>query len=368
EWGRGIQAWDLLIKPFIQYVAQWEDNVFYDRKNKRADFINRLSSGVTAELPINGGQHLLSGGFVDDAEWYSRFGDQNHNDYAFNGALDLNFVPFSLNVEDLQRHTTDRADTEFTSLVVRDENTARALLEIPFAAFFIETEALNFNAAYRLPENRIFNHNDFTVFPRLGFDVAPSTQFLVEYGYENLDYPKQTERNGDANQAMLGLRGMLNERMVYQAWGGAQWRIYDDPIRPDYNGMVFRAALQYDLTDKSNIVLKFNRDPQESTFDDQSFYIRNKASILWRQQVAERIFALLDGSLSYNEYSRITTMDNETKTRRDYVWESAAGFEYTMPNDLVKVFGEYRYRARVCTFNTLGYGDNQLNVGVKTVF
>lgn len=368
EWGKGLQIWQILLKPFVQYIAQWENNIFYDHVDTKDDLIHRLSAGVKGELPLNGGQHLLSGGFTDDSEWFDRFSGQDHNDYTFNGALDLNFVPFSLNVEDTHRRTVDRADTEFTTRVSREENTAHGLLEIPFAAFFLETEALNFNTVYRAPEDKEFDHNDFTIYQRAGLDISPKTQLLVEYGYENLDYAKDPERNGNANQVMLGLRGNWTDRITYQAWGGAQWRIYDDGLRPDFDGFVARSALQYDITDKSNVILKFNRDPQESTFDNQSFYVRNKGSLAWKQQIAERVFLNADGALSYNEYSRITLLGPQETTRRDYVWESGVGFEYLMPNDVVSIFGGYRYIARDSNFSGFSYGDNVLNVGVKASF
>jgi hypothetical protein len=368
EWGRGLQLGKVLLKPFIQYLGQLEDNIFYDPSNEKSDYISRLSAGTTAELPLNGGQHLLTGKFAEELEWFAKNDDQDHNDYSYGGGLDLNFVPFSLNVEDTELHTVDRADTEFTSRVTRDENLAHGLLEIPLARFFLETEALNFNTDYRAPENKVFNHNEFTIFQRVGLDIAPTTQFLGEYSYENLDYSKNGERNGDANQVMLGFRGNLTERIVYQVWGGYQARIYDNNARPDFYGFVTRDALQYDLTDKSSVTLVFNRDAQESTFDNQSFYVRNKGSIAWKQQLAERLLLHTDGALSYNEYSRITVQGTQQQTRRDYVWETGIGLEYLMPNDVVSFFGEYRHRSRSANLDGLDYGDNILNAGVKAAF
>lgn len=368
QWGRGLELGKVLLKPFIQYLGQLEDNIFYSQSAKKSDYISRLSTGATAELPLNGGQHLLTGNFTEDLEWFAKNDDQDHNDYSYGGGLDLSFVPFSLNVEDTQRHTVDRADTEFTGRVTRDENVAHGLLEIPFARFFLETEGLNFNTSYRAPENKIFNHNEFTIFQRIGMDIAPTTQFLAEYSYENLDYPKSGERNGDANQVMLGFRGNLTERIVYQGWGGYQARIYDNKVRPDFYGFVTRDSIQYAITDVSNVTVKFNRDAQESTFDNQSFYVRNKGSLAWRQQLAERLFLKTDGALSYNEYSRITVLGGQATTRRDYVWEAGVGFDYLMSNDVISLFGEYRHRSRSTNLDTFDYGDNMLSAGVKAAF
>src|SRR3989338_2623372 len=217
EYGRGIQVWEMHIIPTVDYSYNWDNNIFLEESGRRSDMFHRLSAGLTGELPLGGGQHVLSSSYLADAEWFQSHSDQDHFDQTFGLGAELNFVPFTLAVDDSYRKTVDRADTEFTTRVTRDENVARGLLEIPFASFFLETEVYDLDVDYRLPEDSVFDHHDFTVFQRVGFDVAPSTQLLAEYGYENLDYPKFGERNGDANQAVLGLRGNWTERITYQA-------------------------------------------------------------------------------------------------------------------------------------------------------
>lgn len=368
EWGKGFQVGSLILRPYVEYAGRYEDNIFFSEDDTKDDYINRLNAGVGAELPINGGQHLFTGTYREELEWFTDYSDQDHRDYTLGGALDLNFVPFSLNLEDQHQNTVDRADTEFTTRVSRQENTAHALLEIPFAQFFLETEALNFNTDYRAPENDPFDHNEFTIFQRVGLDLSPRTQVLGEYGYVNIDYDNFGDRNGDANQVMLGVRGMWGERITYQTWNGTQFRIYDNDTRPDYNGFVSRSALQYDLTETSNVVLKFVRDPQESTFDNQSFYIRNKTALDWTQQLAERIYLKTGGSASYNEYSRITVLRGQDTTRRDTVWEASVGLEYLMPNDVVSLFGGYRFRSRDSNLAGFDFDDNSIDFGARAAF
>lgn len=369
EWqGKGLEVGAFVLRPFIQYKGVYEDNIFYSDTDTKDDYISQLAAGVDAELPLAGGQHLLTGTFREDIEWFAQNDSQDHNDYTLGAGLDLNFVPFSLNLEDTHSSTVDRADTEFTSRVAREVNLARGLLEIPFASFFLETEVMNQNFDYRAPENQAFNHNDFVIYQRLGLDVAPSTQFLLEYGYENIDYSNLEERNGDGNQMMAGLRGVLSERITYQAWGGAQWRVYDSDIRPDFNGFVSRVAVQYDINETSNIVVRFNRDPQESTFDNQSFYVRNKLGLIWTQQIAERVYLKTDGAYSHNDYSRITVLPNQDTTRRDDVWDAGVGLEYLMPNEIISIFGGYRITSRESNLSGLNYTDNSVSVGAKAAF
>lgn len=368
EYGKGLKIGPALLKPSVQYNSTWDGNIFLEENARKSDYINYFEAGVDAELPLQGGQHLLTAGYEHDFEWFNRFPDQDHNDYHINGALQLNYVPFTLNVDHLFSHTVDRADTEFTNRVGRIENTSHGLLEIPFARFFLESEAFNLLVNYILPENSVFDHDDFMFYQRVGYDVGPQTQLLAEYGHKAIDYYKVTDRDGRAEQVALGLRGNLGARMVYQAWGGAQFRIYDESTRPDFNGFIARGALQYDISDKSSLILKVDRSPQESTFDGQSYYVRDRGELQWRQQVRERLFFTTRGIVNHNAYSRITVRGGDEETRRDWVHEETVGLEYLMPNELVTFFAEYKFRARESNTQPLDYDASSATAGVKARF
>lgn len=371
EYGKGIQLGPAHFKPFIQYDRIWDNNIFRDENGRKEDWINHLNTGVVGELPLGGGQHLLSGGYAADYEWFERFDSQDHGDHTVDAGLNLNFVPFSLGIDENFKRTVDRSGTEFTQRVPRNENAVRGLLEVPFAQFFLETEVYDLDVDYRLPEDEIFNHHDFTIFQRVGFDLSPRTQILGEYGYKNISYGESTvDRDGDANQVALGLRGALTELVTYQIWGGAQFRIYDDSTRPDYHGPIARGAIDYAISPTATIGLKGDRNPQESTFDGQSFYVRNRLELNWKQQVAERLYLKSREIFQYNEYSRENSFirDNEQVTRKDAVWETGVGLEYFMPNELVSFFGEYKYRARESNTGLLDYDDQTVNFGVKATF
>ena len=370
EYGKGLQIGPAHFIPSIGYNYAWTDNVFYDEHGAKSDYINRLHTDLTGELPLGGGQHLVSASYLTNTEWFERFSSQNHTDHILGAAIKLNYVPFSLNIEDHFQRTVDRSGTEFTTRIPREENTAHGLLEIPFASFFLESEAFDLNENYKTSSDDEFDHNDFDFYQRVGIDISGNNQFLVEYGYKNIDYSNQGDRNGDANQFELGLRGNLTERITYQLWGGAQYRIYDQASRPDFNGFIMKSAAQYAISDVSHVALKLDRNPQESTFDDQSFYVRNRGQLEWRQQVAERLFFNSIESLSYNEYSRITVLNQlKQQTRRDYTWQAGAGLEYTLANNLTSVTLDYRYNGRVSNLDGgLGYDAQEVTAGVRTSF
>ncbi len=368
EYGKGLRLGALTVKPFVQYVAEWTDNVFFDEEDEKDDLIHNLGLGAGAEMPLDGGRHLLYGSYAANFQWFDQFSSQDHTDQAYKAGFDLNFVPFSLSAEDTFRITTDRSDTEFTTRVPRNENYFDSLLEIPFARFFLETEGTDLDINYRSPENSVFDHNIFTIYQRVGVDVGTHTQFLAEYAYIGISYDNADGRDGDGHQAMLGLRGQATARISYQVWGGAQWRTYDDDSRPDFNDFVFRGSVQYDISESSYLILKGVRTPQESTFDDQSFYVKNKGELTWRQRITERLYVNSHGSLSYNDYSRKTVRVGVDTTREDYVWDAGVGLEYFMPNDLISFFGDYKVQSRDSNIPGFDYDSQVVSVGVKSLF
>ncbi len=371
EYGQGLQVGAFHLKPFIEYTHEWDNNVFLDESGRRADQINRIETGLNTELPLGGGQHLLTGSYKADLEWFQRFSAQNHNDHTVGASLDLNYVPFTLAIDENFMRTVTRSGTEFTQRVPRDENTARALLEIPFAAFFLESEVFDFNVDYRLPEDNVFDHHDITLYQRVGFDLSPMTQILGEYGYKDIRYPNinaPDDRDGHANQAALGVRGQWRENVTYQLWGGAQFREYELASRPGFDGFIARGALVYSLSEVSAITLSGDRSPQESTFDGQSFYVRNRAQLAWRQQIAERLFFNTNEVFQFNEYSRESVRGGVSKTREDIVWEAGLGLEYKMPNDIVSIFGEYKFRSRDSNTVNLDYDAQSVSAGVRAAF
>jgi len=343
---------------------------FLEENGRQEDWIYLLRPGVTAEMPLGGGQHFfLAGSYVAHIERFARFDSENHTDQEYRLGGDFNFVPFNISLQDTYKKTVDRANTEFTNRVSRNENAFHALLEIPFASFFLESELVDYDLEFSLPENSEFDRHDINLFQRVGVDVAPSTQLLGEYGYTNLDYKGSSfDRDGDANSGLVGLRGFMTERVTYQIWTGFQARIYDEDARPDYNGVVARGALQYDISSDSNITIRGDRRPEESTFDDQSFYVRNRLEVEWKQQIAERFFLTTKEMVQYNEYSRTSLRGGDSGTRRDYVWQAGIGLEYFMPNELISFLLSYNFRSRDSNTANLDYDAQNVNFGVKSLF
>ncbi len=368
EYGRGIYWGPLHVSPSLYYTRQYDNNVFYSDDARQSDWSNIYTGNLTGELPLGGGQHLYTTAYTLNMETFEEFEAQKHKDHTFTNSISLNYVPFSLAMDHNWKKTVDRSGTEFTDRIGRYENTTHGLLEVPFSSFFLETEAINYNEEFRAVSNSAFNHNVFNLYQRVGYDIRPTHQALLEYGHEWIDYRRRPDHDGDADQLMFGLRGSLSALVAYQVWLGMQSRIYDEESRPDFHGLVFRSGLQYDMTSTSRLTLKGDRRPEQSTFDDQSFYVRNRLELGYRKQLRERIFFTTRETLQYNEYSRITVRRGDEKTRRDYVWSTGLALEYTLPNDLITLFSEYSFKGRNSNLSGFDYEDQTVSFGVRSQF
>lgn len=368
HYGRGLYWGPLHVKPGLVYTRQYDNNIFYSENGRVSDWSHIVVPTVSGEVPFGGGQHLYTTNYTLVMEEFDEQEDQNSKNHSFSNSFTLNYVPFTLSLDHNWRKTVDRSGTEFTDRIGRYEHTTHGLLEVPFSAFFLETEAINYNEDYRALSDSAFDHNVFDVYQRIGVDWRPQTQVLLEYGYEDVDYRRVTDRDGHANQFMFGMRGHLSELVLYQGWIGAQFRDYDAASREDFDGLALRGALQYDMTTTSRITLRGDRRPEESTFDNQSFYVRNRIELAWRKQLRDRLFFNTRETFQFNEYQRPTTRQGETKTREDYVWSTGLGLEYTLPNELITFYCEYRFNARDSNLAGLDYDDQVASAGVRASF
>lgn len=362
--GKGFDLGAIHLRPFAEYNAEYDDNVLLTENDEQDDFINRVRAGAGAEVPIDAGRHLLYGSYTLESEFFDEFDSEDHDDHSALVGAQLNFVPFTVAVEDNYRITNNRTNTEFNRRVERDENVFDAQITVPFAAFFVETEVIDNWVDYQESPEDAFDHNEAAVFPRIGFNLGPNTQILGEYGYTDISYDSNDARDGSANEGSVGLRGRFTERTSYQAWVGYQSRVYDLDQNPDFNDIIARGQLDFDISEASTLTLRGGRRAQETTFLNQTYYIDNSGELLWRQQFADRWFFNTREIIHFNEYSNDVGGEN----REDTVWQAGAGLEYVMPNDIVSLLLEYRHRSRDSSEAGLDYDSNVVTAGVRAAF
>src|SRR5208337_3316094 len=108
--GRGWQTHPLgpvLVTPYFEYDGIYRTNVFQSYNDKKADYVNSLDPGVKFQLPIEGGQHSLSLGYLGNGFIYSHFTELSHYDSNVNGDAAFNWSKLSLRFGSAFRAATE---------------------------------------------------------------------------------------------------------------------------------------------------------------------------------------------------------------------------------------------------------------------
>jgi len=358
HYGKGLNLGILHVEPSLGYTGEWDSNIFLEEKNTDGDYINRLTGGLDAYLPMLDGKYLLFAGVQSRSEWFVDHSNESHTDWSYQAGGEINFNAFQIKVDDVFKDTTDRSDSELTQRVKRYENILKGLVTVPFGRFFSETEVNDHIIHFREAGFDQFNLNAFSIYPRLGFDVGPRTQALVEYGYYHAHYENLSDRDGDAHQGQVGLRGFLGsgDLVSYQLWGGWQFRNYDNGSLAGFSSFVGHGELVYNPTELSQFILRGARRPEESLSANQTFYTRNEVSLRYRRQVAQQWFVNAQGGVGLNHYPN---------NRIDFIWEPGAGVEYVLPGNIMALFTEYRFSQRLSDVSGSDYNRHLIDFGIK---
>lgn len=357
-YGKGITTGPLTIKPMIGYAGQFDSNVFFEEDNTNKDYVSQLNWGIDGDLPFDyHGQHRLIAGVQSGSEWFAKESKQNHTDWTFQGGGQFHFAPFSLEVYEEFKNSSDRSGNEFVERVERNENFVTGLINVPLSQVFIETEVSDFNVTFDESKFEGLDRNEFAVFPRFGVNVGTRTQALAEYGYTNINYDNNA-LSGDANQVSVGLRGFAGtgDLISYQIWGGYEFINYDGSARENFNGAIGRGQLIYRLSERTKVIVDASRKPVESVTSTGLYYVRHEVSAKVRQQILEQFFATVRALGSWNQY--VTTRD-------DFYWDPGVGLEYILPGNMVSIFSEYRYSGRESDQSNLDYMRHLATLGVK---
>ena len=234
------------VSPYLEYDSLFRSNVFQTYNDKKSDFVNVINPGLRFEMPV-AGQHKLSVGYLGNAFIYSRFGDLSHFDQNVNADAALNFSKLSI-----KAGTTFRAATEDPTATVGPP------FGINQQRFYYRTTPY-FQAAYKM---------------------ADLWRLEANYQFDNLSFPKITDRTDDYQYNTLGAT------VFYKFWPKtsallqyiAVIRTY--PFDSTQNSVVHTpmAGLTWDPTAKLSGTVKFGYTVQNY---DTNLPGRNNSSGSW---------------------------------------------------------------------------------------
>ena len=326
----------LAITPSFEYDLLYEDNIFFTPTNEQDDISNRISPRVVASYAGSTPGNFFLAGYDGEWNFYSDFSDQNWT--RQNGFANFGYASpkgFYLEANENFNYSEDpfgsfnefEQSTQFGlgEQTKRWDNMARILGGYNFSnVWFAETGYENYVIRYDLDKDNWQDRMDHRFFGSAFYRVTSKTALTARYVGVMSDYNKQndgvfdTGRNtnwsSDTSQdyydseVLAGARFEPGGKFGGEAllgYGTRQWDNSADPLGnpyKDWSGLVVRTYATYSPTDRTTLLLNFQRSPLGSPDADSAMFVNTLIQLKVTHEFAYRLSAHLLGGYNYDDY------------------------------------------------------------------
>lgn len=360
----GIRIGKATLKTGFSTQGQYDNNVYLTPNNTTKDYIFTLMPKVLVDLPFGiDERHLVQMMYVGEGGLYSHQTKQNHmnNKGAANVNLRLPFGYFNAN-DDVQ-NTSDRAGTEFTTLVKRFENRAATTVGVEMNKFTVEAGFVNFIKRYLQQQNQNLDYYENIYNGTLFYQLFSKTKALIDYSFGQVEYAKNHPRSGHFNQVVGGVKGDLTGKTVGIAKFGFQARDYRSG--KGYDGFIAEIGSVTRFSERTELTLNYNTTPVESTFGNDNYYIANALRAQLDQKLIGNFSFLVKTGASRNIYPQSNATFNVK--RRDWLLNEEIWLQYKV-KDWGKVSVGYQYMRRSSNVSANAYADNLMSTRLDFFF
>jgi len=292
---------------------------------------------------------------------YSEHTNQNYQDQALTGLLNFK-LPFGyFAIRNFFNKTSDRAGTEFTSLIRRTDNQADALFGIEFNKLANEFNYTHYTRHFNSRDYVNFNYREDVGTSTTYYQLFPKTKALFEYNYGAIDYTTDNSRDGYFNQYRVGLKGNLTGKTIGIIKAGYQDRKYKTNDKEGFSHFVAEVGVMSQLTDRTKLTLKFMDTAMESTYDNNNYYNNNSLTIELNQGLAGHLTLNALFGVDRNLYPEVGTI--VAKKRKDTILTGGLGLEY-QAKDWIKAGINYQYREDISNVDPQDYNQNQVMASI----
>jgi hypothetical protein len=370
----------VLVTPYLEYDGIYRSNVFETYNDKKSDFVNALDPGVKFQLPIEGGQHNLSVGYLGNGFIYSRYTDLSHYDNNVNGDASFNWSKLSVKFGSAFRAATEEptATTGPPFLTAQERFYYRTT---PYFSTIYKVADLwriegNYqfdNLSFPKTQDRIDDYQYNTAGATLFYKFWPKTSALLQYLVSFRNHPYDSGDNNTVQTPMVGLTWEPTAKLSGTVKVGYSFANYwqDLPGRnnfPDTWSMSVQTI--YKITRYTQASLLAQRGFAEDVDYGNNPYI---TSGLWL--TFSHFFHALDVTsyvsfAYYNNNYLNNTQDTDTGAfqRRNDNYESfGAGLSRPLTKWL-RVRVDYLYENRGSNLSFASYNEHKVLAGLQTSF
>lgn len=358
----GLRIGSANFKAALTVEEQLDTNIFLTAGDKKTDFINIVKPKVFMDLPFGlDGRHSLQALYSAELASFADYSDQNYqNQYATEL---LNFkLPFGyFALRDYFAHTSDRAGTEFTSRIKRIDNQADVFFGFELNKLADELNYTNFLRTFNDDSYDNYDYYENIYSNTLYYQLFPKTKVLAEYNYGKIKYIKDKSRDGDFNQARIGVKGDITGKLIGVAKVGYQSRQYDTEGQSGFNHFVSEIALLSNFSERTKLQLTYINTAIESVYENNNYYNNNAFQLKIDQGLAGNF--TLHGLLGVDVNLYPEESPTAFKKRRDTILNVGLGLEY-QAKDWIKMYVNYDYADDFSNIDDKDYNRNRVTLGV----
>lgn len=362
----GLKIGEAEIIPWGEIRVQYDDNVYLDSDNEKDDIIVTLVPGVSLEWPFS--DNLLKLDYRAEIGEFMEYSSNDATNHYFSGDLEVNWQDVTFNIYDDYKHVYERASTEDTTRIKREDDTIGVKAGL-------EKERLGIQLGY---EHFIRNYKDEEIYDAydrkediyslvLTHQTFAKTKLLFEYDFGQIAYDNSTRSDSDYHQFLVGAIGELTPKTTATVKAGYQARNYDVDSNTDFDTGVLYADLTHEFSEKDALKLSLTRTAYESTYDINNYYTVENVTAIYDHYFTPKLLGFVNGIYQINSYPEETTEGVETQKREDRYASLGAGFRYYMQKWLTFTL-QLEHIDRDSNFDTFDYEQNLLTLTAKAVF
>ena len=167
---------------------------------------------------------------------------------------------------------------------------------------------------------------------RFNHRISPINTLYAYYGVESTNQHRQDSSVGDVNYATrgigIGIRHAIHEAVTAQCSIGYQTMSFDSTSLDNSTGWVADARWAWMLSELTRLEFYGQRQPYQSFFENNSFYLVNQVGFRLTQQVGQHLYWLLGSSYQRSLYPALSPTFNVRRRDAGLSLEIGAGYQF----------------------------------------
>lgn len=357
----GVRLGSFLLLPAVTLQETFNDNIFADTSDRRADFITQVQPEVT--LRSDWSRHDLAFTAGADVGFYADNSDENFEDYFVrsNGRLEIQRDTFATASAGFQNGHEDRGspdDVRGNEPTEVDTVTAATGLSHSFGRFRIGADGdfrridyddVNATVAGRqvVINNDDRDRNIYTTSVRAGYEIMPSYEaFVLGSGnwrhYDDAVDDAGFQRDSEGFSLAGGVRLDLGGVIFGNLFAGYTLQDFEDPAFDTVQGADFGADMTWTVTPLTTITANASRTIEDTTIVGASGLFRNAFGLSVDHELLRNLILGVDGRFSLDDYQDIE--------REDKNYSAGADARYLLNRNIYLSFA-YTFRLRESDFS-----------------